>query len=253
MPSHDDSSHDPIRGAVHTVHGLHTGVDIAEQFMHHARPASAVHHAAAGTGAFGSSMGALGMVLGGFGLAEGVCKMANGEGSQGMLDATSGGLGFLSGAETLAGVASPAFAIPAAIAALAAYGNPTAEANGWYGTQTDEAGREVNQSFLGSMGDTAAQGWELGHLLYGDNAIGDITGGTLGAVGGFGRGVINTGKALGGAMSRGGEMLADGAVGAIDAYGAMNPGLGSMTDQVFHSPGVAEAAANAVVSLMEYL
>ena len=80
---------------------------------------------------------------------------------------------------------------------MASAGNASAKAHGWYGTD-DETGE--NHTFLGSIGETASDGWGLGHHVAGDGALGHVLGGWLAGWGGLGQTVLNTGAAAAGAV-----------------------------------------------------
>jgi hypothetical protein len=181
-------------------------------------------------------MGVLGAGLGGLQLGTGIGEIVNGDTSQGVLDVASGGLGAASGVMAAAGMACPPLAVAAAAAGLGAYGNKYAEDNGWYGTHTDENGNEVNSSFLGSIGETASAGMDLGRDIAGDNIAGDLLGGAIGGIGGAGQTIMNTGAAIGGGVVRGAEALAGGVEsigsGIADVAGSAASGIGSAVSSV---------------------
>src|SRR5262249_42227019 len=59
----------------------------------------------------------------------------------------------------------------------------------------------VRKSYLGSIGDWASGGWELGHDALGDNVAGHVAGVAGAGLAGGARTLINTGAAILGAMA----------------------------------------------------
>jgi len=184
----------------------------------------ALEHVAEGTAAAGLVEGAspfmagFGGVLGAFNMGKGVGEIGNAisdgnfsgsEGSQGVLDVASGGLGVASTAAYLAtGAACPPLAVAAGLAGLGAFGNEYAEENGWYGQHRNaETGEMENATFLNSIGDSAGAGWDFGHSVAGDGIAGDVLGGVAGGLAGAGQTVWNAGAAIGGGVARAGSAI----------------------------------------------
>lgn len=225
--------HNPAMDVVHGVHGghsmlefLHGGLEVAGHGIH------ALHAGAGATamGASGLGLGMLGLPLGGISVAEGINNFQHGNHSQGVWDVVSGGLGMASGVASIAAggaalggggtagmaalcAAAPPLAIAAGLAGLGSYGNAYAQDHGWYGHNDDG----TNSTFLGGIGNTASQGYDLGSQagtgLLGDNWAGRGLGVGLGAVtgglGGVGQTLLNSGAAIGGGVARGWDAVTD--------------------------------------------
>lgn len=192
--------HDPAVGVLEGMHTGLSGIELGEGLLHLMLGAHGVAGAAPSVGKLG--LGILGIPLGGLSMGIGIDEISKGEGSQGSLDVLSGGLGMASGVASIMGLASAGpIGLAAGMAGLAAYGNKDAQADGWYGK--DREGH--NNTFLGSVRDTAKDGWgvgmDAGHGLLGDNIAGDLAGGLMGGVlggfGGIGKSVMNFGAAFG--------------------------------------------------------
>lgn len=161
--------------------------------------------------AAGGLLGGVGGILGGISIANGVNNFIEGDHSQGVWDVTSGALGVAAGAGgvasalgstgALASLACPPVAVAAGVAGLGAFGNKFAEEHGWYGSETDAGGNEVNSTFLGSVGNRYEQVRDAVDIP----VLGQVAGGLAGA----GQTVWNTGAAITGGIGRAGSAVLD--------------------------------------------
>lgn len=191
-----DSHDNPILHFLHELHAPLSGIEFGEGLAHLGST-----HAEAGP------FSLLGLPLGGINMGLGINEVSHGEGSQGSLDILAGGLQMTSSFAALTGAAAaPPLAIAAAVAGMGAYGNKDAQAEGWYGK--DREGH--NNTFLGSIRDTAADGQsvgvDFGRSILGNNVVGDVAGGmlgnTLGGLGGIGQALWNSTAAVGTGIGR---------------------------------------------------
>ncbi len=199
-------AHLPGEDALEAAHGLDTGfsvleggVGLAESFSEAGSELGHLLHGAA------PWMTGVGGVLGAVNVGKGLAHIhhaamkgdvAGPEGSQGVLDAASGGFGIAGLLELAAGGASLPITIGGGVTGLASAGNCYAEQHGWYGEhRNDKTGKLENATYLNSISDFAKTGWQAGHEVAGDNIAGDALGVIAGGLGAIGRAGVNTGAA----------------------------------------------------------